>query len=251
MDNPWRILHITDCHLHGDPEARLRGVKTDHTLVATLKQALNDPNKPEGILATGDLVQDESRAGYERFRALTGTHGLPVYCLPGNHDNPALMQELLSVPPFQFGGVVHRGNWSLVLLNTWTANDVGGRLAPMELGLLEQVLTNPQSENCLIALHHHPLPMGSTWLDTVGLRNADEFLDLCDRSDRVRGIVWGHVHQDSDQERRGVRLLSTPSTCSQFKPLADQFATDASPPAYRWLDLHPDGRLTTALVWVE
>ena len=93
--------------------------------------------------------------------------------------------------------------------------------------------------------------MGSRWLDTVGLRNADEFLAVIDQHPQVRAIVWGHVHQASDRLRNGVRLISTPSTCAQFLPGAEQFSLDTRPPGYRWLDLYPDGTMQTSVVWVE
>ena len=229
----------------------MRGVNTDATLVATLKHALANSPKPDAVLATGDLVQDETQVGYERFRELLGTIGIPVYCLPGNHDAPALMREMLSSPPFQFCGVAAHGNWSLLMLNSYAANDDGGLLAPGELEFLDRTLTDSRGGHCLIALHHQPVPMGSRWLDGVPLRNPDEFLAICDRHAHVRGIVWGHVHQASDRERNGVRLFSTPSTCSQFKPASDHFALDTRPPGYRWIDLFPDGSIESSIVWVE
>lgn len=250
MALPLRILHITDPHLHARRDARMRGVNTDDTLVATLAHARADPRQPDLILATGDLVQDESRDGYRRFQELLGNLGVPVYCLPGNHDDPTLMREVLATAPLQFCGTATHGAWSLVMLNSFAQGDDGGLLAPGELDRLEDALAGSPSEHCLVALHHQPVPMGSLWLDTVPLRNADEFLAICDRHPRVRAIVWGHVHQASDRERRGVRLLSTPSTCAQFKPGSDQFALDTRPPGYRWIDLHPDGRVDTTLVWV-
>jgi len=247
----FRILHITDPHLHAHRAARMRGVNTDDTLVATLRHALADPHRPDAILATGDIVQDETRVGYERFRELTADRGLPVYVLPGNHDSPAIMRDVLSGAPFQFCGVAEHGDWSLVMLNTFASNDDGGLLAPGELEFLERTLAGHQSRHCLIALHHQPVPMGSRWLDGVPLRNAAEFLTICDRHAHIRGIVWGHVHQASDRDRNGVRLMSTPSTCAQFRPGSDDFALDTLPPGYRWLDLHADGSIDTSIVWVE
>lgn len=246
-----RILHITDPHLHAQRETRMRGVNTDDTLVATLAHALAGPRQPDLILATGDIVQDETRAGYERFRDLLGNLGLPVYCLPGNHDDPALMRELLSAAPFKCCAVAEHGPWSLVMLNSYERNDDGGLLAAEDLDLLERTLARAASAHYLIALHHQPVPMGSLWLDSVPLRNAAEFLAICDRHARIRGIVWGHVHQASDRERRGVRLLSTPSTCAQFRPGSERFALDTRPPGYRWIDLHEDGSIDTSVVWVE
>jgi 3',5'-cyclic-AMP phosphodiesterase len=58
-------------------------------------------------------------------------------------------------------------------------------------------------------------------------------------------MVWGHVHQQHDSLRRGVRMLATPSTCAQFLPHSEQFAIDAAPPGYRCLSLHADGRIET------
>jgi Icc protein len=100
-------------------------------------------------------------------------------------------------------------------------------------------------------MHHQPLNMGSAWLDGVGLRDADQFLAVLERSPDVRGVLWGHVHQASDRMRGDVRFLSAPSTCSQFLPSSDFFAIDNRPPGMRWLSLHPDGRLDTEVVWVE
>ena len=229
----------------------MRGVNTDDTLVATLAHALAAARRPDLVLVTGDLVQDETRAGYERFRDLLGSFGVPVYCLPGNHDDPALMREVLSTAPFQFCGTAGHGAWSLIMLNSFARGDVGGVLAREDLDLLERTLAHGTSAHSLVALHHQPIPMGSPWLDSVPLRNAEEFLAVCDRHSRLRGIVWGHVHQASDRERRGVRLLSTPSTCAQFKPGSEQFTLDARPPGYRWIDLHADGSIDTTVVWVE
>jgi 3',5'-cyclic-AMP phosphodiesterase len=248
--SPLRILHITDPHLHASREARMRGVNTDETLVATLAHALAGPRQPDLVLATGDLVQDETRAGYERFKELLGAVGLPVYCLPGNHDDPDLMRDVLSCAPFQFCGTATHGAWSLVMLNSYAKGDDGGVLTAEDLDLLERTLARAASAHVLITLHHQPVPMGSLWLDSVPLRNADEFLAICDRHPRIRAIVWGHVHQASDRERRGVHLLSSPSTCAQFKPGSDRFALDTRPPGYRWIDLHADGSIDTTVVWL-
>jgi 3',5'-cyclic-AMP phosphodiesterase len=59
------------------------------------------------------------------------------------------------------------------------------------------------------------------------------------------------VHQALDQLVDGVRVLATPSTCSQFRPLSHDFAVDDTPPAYRRLALHADGHIDTEVIWVR
>jgi Icc protein len=246
-----RLLHITDTHLHASADGRMRGVYTDATLRAVLDRALAEPDPPDAILATGDLVQDETRAGYERLRELLGPCNLPVYCLPGNHDELQTMREVLDVAPFQVCGDAHFGNWAVILLNSHYDGADFGLLATNELQRLYDLLASAAATHYLVCLHHQVLSMGSRWLDGVGLRNADDLVEILDEFSSVRGVVWGHVHQASDRRRQGVRFLSSPSTCSQFLPNSDDFVLDDRPPGYRWLNLFANGRIDTNVAWLE
>jgi len=229
----------------------MRGVNTYDTFRAVITHAMNEPGSPDAIIATGDLVQDETRTGYERFRGTLEEYEIPVYCIPGNHDSPTTMVEVLNDPPFQVGGCVRLGNWSIILLNSFSRGDDGGRLSISELSRLRETLTENESSHTLICIHHHPVAMGSRWLDGVALRNADDFFDIVEQYAQVRAILWGHVHQASDRRRKGVRLMSTPSTCSQFLPNSDDFALDGQSPGYRWLELRGNGTMDTEVVWLE
>jgi Icc protein len=70
---------------------------------------------------------------------------------------------------------------------------------------------------------------------------------VVERFAQVRGLLWGHIHQEFDQQRKGVRLLASPSTCVQFKPGSEEFQVDSTAPGYRWLRLHANGRLETGV----
>jgi len=246
-----RILHITDTHLHAQADAHMRGVNTFDTFTQVLGHAMANSAPPAAILATGDLVQDETRAGYERFRDSLAPLGIPTFCLPGNHDAPSLMAEVLNEQPFQVCGNVDLGEWRLLMLDTQRRGEDGGWLNRQQMQRLEEDLAAPEGKHLLICMHHHPVPMGSRWLDGVALHNPDDFLEVMDNCSRVRGIVWGHVHQASDRRRDGIRLLSTPSTCSQFLPNSDDFAIDRRGPGYRWLDLRSNGAIETEVVWLD
>jgi len=249
MSNDLRLLQFSDPHLSARADASLRGVVTRSALEAVLRQARAQHGNADALLLTGDLVNDDA-GGYAAVRELFGSFGKPVYCLPGNHDDPALMAQELAAAPFQVGGHADLGAWRIVMLDTCVPGKAHGRLSVTELQRLAAALDSAGERHVLICLHHHPVRLGSRWLDSVCLQNADEFFAVTDRCSAVRAVAWGHVHQQFDSRRKGVRLLSVPSTCAQFLPHADQFALDPSPPGYRRLTLGQDGSIDTEIVRV-
>lgn len=250
MSQVYRLLQFTDPHLFADRNGQMRGVITLDTLTATLAEAQRSHWPPDAILVTGDIAQDESRGAYRLFRQCFAGLGVPVYCLPGNHDNTDYMKELLEDAPFQYCGSATLGNWLVAMLDTNNPGDAGGRLDAGQLEALSQLLEANTGKHVLVCLHHHPISSGSRWLDTVPLRNAAELWDIVEQHDHVRCLLWGHVHQAHEKRQDGIMLLATPSTCRQFLPQSAEFALDeARPPAYRWLDLHADGTIVTAVTW--
>jgi 3',5'-cyclic-AMP phosphodiesterase len=244
-DRPLRMLQLTDSHLRAARDGEVKGWVTRLSLELALAAALDGEARPDALLVTGDLSQDGSPASYRWARELFGPLGVPVLCIPGNHDDPAIMAAELSGEPFRYCGDHAFGDWRLVLLSTWDGDRGGGRLPAGELERLEQVLGRASEAHVLLVLHHHPVPNGS-WLDKVALDNAADFLAITDRHERIRGVLWGHVHQSYDQWRNGVRMLGTPSTCFQFVPGGTTSVVDAhAGPAWRWLELLPDGRIET------
>ena len=244
-----KILQITDPHLYGSAAARLRGVQTDASLHAVLDAALARAPDYAAMLVTGDLIQDDT-AGYLRFRSILGSLSKPVLCIPGNHDEPEALRRELDVAPFRICGAHEIGAWNFVMLSSYDPGCVGGRLAAEELARLDAEL-GQSTRHAMVCLHHHPVPMGSRWLDTSGLANAAEFWRVIDAHPCVRAVSWGHVHQVYDGQRGAVQLFATPSTGAQFLPGSDRYAVDSRPPAYRTFELHADGRIETQVHWIE
>jgi Icc protein len=245
-----RLIQFTDPHLYGSETESLRGVQTLAALTRTLAQARLRDWPVDAVLVTGDIVQDDP-GGYAHFRRLFSTVGVPVLCIPGNHDEPASLARELNREPFVVGGRMDFGAWRVVLLDTSMAASARGRLSAQSLAQLDEALTTAAGRHALVCLHHHPVSMGSHWLDKVGLENSSEFWRVMDQHKNVRAVLWGHVHQTFDALRGNVRLLATPSTCAQFQPGTSEFALDSLPPAYRTLELRADGTLSTEVVWIE
>lgn len=244
-----KILQITDPHLFGSASGALRGVVTDASLHHVLDEAYAGVPDFEALLVTGDLVQDDP-SGYLRFRSILGNSQKPVLCIPGNHDEPHIMRKSLAGAPFQMCGTYSAAGWQLVMLDSCDPGHVGGRLTAQELGRLDRALGSSPA-HAMVCLHHHPVEMGSRWIDAIGLANRDEFWRVIEAHANVRAVVWGHVHQEFEGDRGGVRLFATPSTGAQFLPMSDRYAVDTRPPAYRPFDLHPDGRIDSEIRWVD
>ena len=82
-------------------------------------------------------------------------------------------------------------------------------------------------------------------MSSIGLQNQDDFWQVIDRFPQVKTVLWGHVHQEYDTFRNGVRLLATPSTCIQFTAGSVKFSVEEKSPGYRWFELMPNGEFST------
>ncbi|MCZ6830580.1 MAG: 3',5'-cyclic-AMP phosphodiesterase [Gammaproteobacteria bacterium] len=247
-----RLVQITDTHLLCQPGGTLLGLDTDHSLQQVIDLVLNQRSDMDLVLATGDISDRGSEAAYLRARDYFARLPAETVWLAGNHDRQDLMQKVLG----QEGCLVRAlqaGHWQLVLLNSQIPGEAEGQIGQEELDWLESCLEDAASKQLytLICLHHQPVAMGSAWIDQQQVTDCDAFFALVDRFPLVRGILWGHVHQQHDSERKGVRLMSTPSSCFQFVPHNDDFKVDDKAPGYRWLELQADGGIETAVCRVE
>ena len=250
--SPQRLIQITDLHFREKPgDILCSGVVTDDSLRRVLDEVVDREGPDATVLVTGDLVQDAVPEAYRRLRDTLSEYSFRFHCLPGNHDDPALMRNVLDAPAISTPPRVRLGNWLIVLLNSCIPGIPHGRLGARELGRLEDELASAEDGHVLVALHHHPVPVGSAWLDTMCLADADPFLGMLATSDAVRAVLFGHVHQEIDVTVNGARLLGTPSTCVQFMPHAANFGLDGMAPAYRWINLYPDGRVESDVVFLD
>ncbi len=243
---PLRVIQITDLHLTTQPGSRLWGVDVDAGLNAVLAHIQARRPPADLVLATGDLVGDDPDA-YPRLRQLLESLDLPVYCLPGNHDFPGIMGQVLRDGPVRRERQFIVGSWQFVLLDSSFPGTPDGHLSPGELALLDTALAIHPELHALICLHHNPVPVHSAWLDTMMVGNAEALFAVLDRYPQVRAVVWGHIHSEFAARRGDLHLLATPATCAQFKLDAPGPQVDEQSPGYRWFELYPDGALNTGV----
>ena len=243
-----RVLQITDPHLFADPNSTLMGINTSETLDEVLAKIQSDYQEMACLLVTGDLTQDDSEASYQHLKEKLFQVQAPCYWLRGNHDQPHLME---AVDPSAMQKQVILGDWQIVLLNTQVEGKIHGYLSETELELLETCLRQDPDRHTLLAIHHHPAPINSRWMDQIMLKNPDDLARVIAHHDNIRGIIHGHVHQARKYQFCDLPVMATPSTCVQFAPGSDKFLADTRQPGFRVLDLLPDGQIESHIVRVR
>lgn len=244
-DVPLRIVQISDTHIFAEEDKSLLGVKTQESFNALINLVKSDGPTPDFILYTGDLSQDASQSSYIRVADELSRFQVPVYCIPGNHDDSQIMQQVYPRGMFSLQKQLVFEGWQFILLDSHIHHKVEGFLSQAELDFMEQCLKQHPNLRAVIVLHHHPVPVGCAWLDKIGVTNAAEFWQVLKRYPQAHTVLFGHVHQQFEGIKEHIKYYSTPSTCIQFKRKSAEFALEELPPGYRVLDFYPNGDVKT------
>ncbi len=243
--NQVSVLHLTDTHLFADQDGSLLGVKTSESFKAVLETILNQGMPFDFVIMTGDISQDYSIESYQRFAHMIANLKVPVFFVPGNHDDGPLMYKIFS----QLGVNTERhlicGSWQFVFLNSEVYAVSHGWVEREELAFLKECCNEHPDLNTAVCVHHLPAMVKSHWLDTQTMHNQDEFNSFINRIPNIKVVLSGHVHQEFDEYHGRIRLIATPSTSIQFEPLSNNFALDLKGPGWRYLTFNTDGSIQT------
>ena len=246
--NCLSILQLSDLHILAAPEDTMLGINTEHYFHACLKQAFAKKQYFDLIILTGDLAQEPCLESYRRILASIEAYQTPCICLPGNHDDYQLMQQVFGTERINCRKQLLLDNWQLISLNSQIPGEPRGRLSVEELDFLESALKGHQDRHALIAIHHHCLETKSSWMDTMIIENSSELWTMVGHYSQVKAITTGHIHQIMDIQNANVRVLGAPSTCFQFAPYCSDFLVTDTAPGYRLIDLYADGRIESEVI---
>lgn len=248
---PLAVLQLSDTHLLRESHQEMLGINTEKYFLKVMEHAFAQNRHYDLMLITGDLTQNPCEGSYERLLGYLKPLALPVICLPGNHDNLALMQSILNTDNISCEQQHFYASWQIICLNSQIPKDPGGRLEQSELTLLEKCLKENPEYPTLIAVHHHCTPTHSEWMDTMMISNSHDFIDLLLRYPQAKVVITGHIHQCLSAQVQHLQILGTPSTCFQFTPKSFNFGMDRTAPGYRELLLYPDGHFETRIHRLE
>jgi 3',5'-cyclic-AMP phosphodiesterase len=213
------IAQISDTHL-----ANKNGMierKGEHALERAIVYINGLPAIPDVVLLTGDCADHGDPAEYERAHELLKSLPMPVYVIPGNHDDRIKMLEVFGAQGTnQLEGfmqyVVDDGPVRLIALDTNIPGRDQGQLCAARMAWLEARLSEQPDRPTVLFMHHPPFPTGVPVSDDMGFMDADVFGQLIQRHRQVEAILAGHVHSTFARRFYGTIAVTCGSTAYQM-----------------------------------
>lgn len=214
------FAQISDLHVTAPGQVCMDRVDTAGLLRACVARlAALDP-APDLVIASGDLVDLGAPEEYAHLRGLLAPLSMPVYAIPGNHDDRAHLRAAFADQAYlpregfiQY--VVDPGPVRLVFLDTLIPGQDGGELCGARLDWLASRLAEAPDRPTVIVMHHPPFLTGVANLDDMGLAGAEDLARLLARSPQVERILCGHLHRSIQVRWHGVLASVCPSTAHQ------------------------------------
>jgi len=262
------FLQLTDLHIKQPGRLAYRRVDTAAWLSRCVAHILAQPQHPEAIVLTGDLVDAGAPDEYAHLRALlapldaAGIRMLPVL---GNHDardaaRAAFADCLTPIAadasdPDAFQYWTDIGDVRLIVLDTLDTGHPGGRLGAQRLDWLARALAVQPSKPVVIAMHHPPFATGIGHMDVQSLAADDipGLARLVQAAGNVERILCGHLHRSIDVRFAGTVASTCPSPAHQVALDMDPDAAPGfvmEPPAYKLHAWVPGQGLVSHLVYV-
>jgi 3',5'-cyclic-AMP phosphodiesterase len=214
------IAQLSDLHLSATP---LDGhIDTGAMFGEAIATVLALDPQPNAVWLTGDLVNLGTPQEYALLRERLAPLRMPVYVIPGNHDDRAQMRAAFSDHAYlpQRGEFLHyvieTQSLRLIALDTVKPGTAGGELCEARLAWLEHSLSQRPASPVMIFMHHPPFRTGIQFMDAIGLENPDRFAAVVERHRQIESIVCGHVHRSAHTRFAGTIAVVCPSTAHQI-----------------------------------
>jgi len=254
-DRPVRLVQITDTHIREPGRLAYNRVDTATGLETTIDAVRMLRQPPDAVVVTGDLVDFGRPAEYARLRDLLAPLTMPVYLLPGNHDDREALRAAfpahrwMSEPVPTTGGApaiqyaVQVGPLHLLTLDTVVDGRSHGELCDARLDWLEAQLAARAGEPVIVAMHHPPFTTLIGHMDKIGLTTGiDRLGRIVAGHPNVERIVCGHLHRSIDVRFGGTIASTCPGPAHQVTLDLDPDAASTftmEPPAFRVLAWTP------------
>ena len=259
MTQPFLLAQISDLHVTARGELSYRVVDTVGMLRACVKHVLALKRRPDAVAITGDLTDGGLPGEYAVLRELIAPLAMPVYLIPGNHDERNALRAAFADHAYlgQSRDVVQYAidahPLRIVALDTVIPGEGGGALSGESIAWLDRTLTQAPGRPTVVLMHHPPFTTHIGHMDAYGLRNPEALAAVIRRHPQVERILCGHVHRAIEVRFAGTIAATAPSPVHQ---VALDLGVDApgrfvmEPPAYRLHAYAPETGLVSHTAYV-
>ena len=216
------IVQISDLHLRADGRKLKKTFDSKKALAAAVDHLKKFEPAPDLVLATGDLVHKGTRENYHALRRRLDKLKLPVYVIPGNHDDRELLRDTFA----DWGYLPKDGEFlhytvedyplRLIGLDTVNPGSDGGLMCTKRLQWLDARLAESPDRPSVIFMHPPPFKTGIGFMDRPAFMDAAATEAVVRRHPQVERVICGHVHRPIDLGWGGAVATVAPSTAFQM-----------------------------------
>lgn len=234
------LCQISDPHVVGEGTLAYGRVDTPAMLQRCLAQIAAMRTRPDALVVTGDLTDHGEPAEYAMLSRLLAPMPMPVYLIPGNHDDRAALRAAFPSHAHLHADadgfvqyVIDDLPLRLVMLDTLVPGRPGGALCERRLRWLDRVLSQSDRPT-VVCQHHPPIRSGIAFMDRMGLADPQAEAAVIARHPQVERVIGGHYHR-AFQARFGGTIASACASTAQ------QLVLDLDPAAGLRLTFEPPG----------
>lgn len=241
------LLQLTDTHIHDHADTAFKNSHPDASLNTLIQHAKINLKNIDYVMVTGDLTHDGTEESCKRLKSLLSQFDCPVAVTPGNHDTTTVIQQHLLNSHIIMPNLIETDYWQLLFADSHIENQAHGFISDNSLQRLSTQL-HQCKKPALLFTHHPPVKINSAWMDQINMQNGAYVLQTLAACNNLRGIAFGHIHQQWHSQHQQIEILGTPSSCIQFKAGSDKFALDENFPGYRVFNLHKNGEFNSEVI---
>jgi len=253
------VAQISDLHVKEPGRLAYRKVDTAAGLARCVAHINDLDPRPEIVMATGDLVDSGKPEEYRHLRELLSPLKMPVYFLPGNHDDRAALRAEFSDHDYLFDDetflhfVVEDYPVRMIALDTTKPGEPGGAMCHDRLAWLDARLRSAPDRPTAIFMHHPPFLTGIGHMDAQNCAGGDALRSVLQKYPEVRWMMCGHVHRSIISNWHGITASIAPSpslavTLDLREDAPSRFSLE--PPGFHVHHWCADAGLTTHLCFI-
>ena len=254
------LAQITDLHVRARGELCFGKVDTTGMLRACVQHLLSLVHRPQAVVLSGDLVDSGTPDEYAALRELLAPLPMPLYLMPGNHDDRAALRGVFSDHAYlhQWPDFIQYAiddyPLRIVALDTLIPGKGTGELCERRIDWLARTLATAPQKPTAVFMHHPPFQTLIAYMDRFPPRDRDALAAVIGSNPQVHAILCGHVHRPIETRFAGTLASTSPSVAHQVALRLEVNAPltySMEPPAYRLHAYTPESGVVTHTVYVR